>query len=70
MSKQLTWEYGFAIRNIVPAKRGFFGETWKVQTDDADYFVKMDEWDFHKESYKNSLPVINYMVGEGISFIP
>lgn len=70
LSKQLTLEYGFAIRNITPAKRGFFGETWKVQTDVTDYFVKMDDWDFHKESYRNSLPVIDYMVDKGISFIP
>lgn len=36
---KLTLEYGFAVRKIVPAKRGFFGETWKIETEAAEYFV-------------------------------
>ena len=28
----LSCEYGFRVKNILPAKRGFYGETWNVQT--------------------------------------
>lgn len=68
--RQLALEYGFAVRKIVPAKRGFFGETWKIETDAADYFAKIDYWAFHQESYKNSLSAVAYMTDKGLSFIP
>ena len=68
--KRLLQEYDFDIRRILPAKRGFFGETWKLETDTADYFLKIDYWKHHQESYRNSLAVVEYMTDHGISFIP
>ncbi len=61
--------YGIAFCDIVPAKRGFFGETWKVTCADNAYFVKIDYWDYHKESYRRSLSVVEFMIGNGISFV-
>ncbi len=61
--------YGIAICDIVPAKRGFFGETWKVSCVDDVYFVKIDYWDYHKESYRRSLSVIEFMLGNSVSFV-
>ena len=66
----LASEYGFRVNAIFPAERGFYGETWKIQTEDGVYFVKIDYRDYHKESYRSSLSAVQYMTGNGISFIP
>ena len=66
----LSSEYDFHILGITPAKRGFYGETWNVQTESARYFVKIDDWQHHKKSFQNSLPVVQYLTDSGISFIP
>ena len=66
----LLCEYNFKAQGISPAKRGFYGETWNVQTEKGTYFVKIDYWNYHKESYQASLSVVQYMTDNGISFIP
>ena len=66
----LLCEYGFQVKKLLPAKRGFYGETWNIQTENEKFFLKMDYWEHHKESFQNSLPVIRYMTDSGISFIP
>lgn len=47
----LLCEYNFKVQSISPAKRGFYGETWNVQTEKNTYFVKIDYWSHHKESF-------------------
>lgn len=66
----LAREYGLLIREIHPSKRGFFGETWKVQTDKADYFLKIDYWEYHKEAYRDSLAACDFFTEKGIAFVP
>ena len=66
----LLCEYNFKVQSISPAKRGFYGETWNVQTEKNTYFVKIDYWSHHKESYRTSLSAVQYMTDSGISFIP
>ena len=34
-------EYGLSSVNIAAAKRGFYGETWKLNVENADFFVKL-----------------------------
>lgn len=63
-------EYRLTVYGIAPAQRGFYGETWKVHTDKGDCFVKIDYWKHHRESYQNSLSVVQAMSDSGISFIP
>lgn len=70
LTKMITDEYSISAQRIIPAKRGFFGETWRLQTDRADYFMKIDYWEYHREAYRKSLPVIDFMTNQGISFIP
>lgn len=70
LAQMLVNEYGFSLRRIVPAKRGFFGETWKIETDTANYFLKIDYWDYHKEIYRKSLSIYEYTAREGIAFVP
>ncbi len=70
MLRRLSQEYDFEIRRVRTAKRGFFGETWKLETDAGDYFLKIDFWKHHQESYRSSLAVVEYMSAHGIPFIP
>lgn len=66
----LSSEYGLSVKNTLPAKRGFYAETWDIQTESGRYFLKIDHWNHHKDIYRRSLPVIQYMTNHGISFIP
>ena len=66
----LSCEYGFQVTAIRPAQRGFYGETWDILTESGRCFLKVDYWNHHKESYRNSLSVVQYMADSGISFVP
>lgn len=66
----LSDEYAFTVREITAAPRGFFGETWKVCTDAGCFFIKIDRWKYHQESYRRSLKAVAYMTQQGISHIP
>lgn len=66
----LSSEYGLPVKNIFPAKRGFYGETWDIQTENGCCFSKIDYWSHHQEEYQNSLSVVQYMTDSGISFVP
>ena len=70
LSSCLQTEYGLAIRNIVPAERGFYGETWEICTPAGKYFAKLDRWPCHKESYRASLSIVQYIADSGIVFVP
>ena len=70
LSDCLQAEYGFALRDIAPAERGFYGETWKIRTHAGAYFAKLDRWPCHKESYRASLPIVQYIADGGIAFVP
>jgi len=54
---------------ITPAKRGYYGETWRVGTADNAYFVKLDYFPRHQKIFQNSLSVIEYLCNSGIDFI-
>lgn len=66
----LASEYGLTVKSLIPAKRGFYGETWSVQTESGRLFLKIDYWEHHQDEYKNSLSAVQYMTDSGISFIP
>ena len=70
LSDCLQTEYGFVLRDIAPAERGFYGETWKIRTHAGAYFAKLDRWPCHKESYRASLPIVQYIADSGIAFVP
>lgn len=63
-------EYDLQVTDILPAKRGFYGETWDIRAGSGRYFLKIDYMEHHKESYRNSLSVVRYMTDSGISFVP
>lgn len=61
--------YNISALSIIPAKRGYYGETWRLDTSEKSYFIKLDYSERHKEKYKNSLTVVNYLCDNGIDFI-
>jgi len=57
-------KYGLDISDITPAKRGYYGETWRLD----NYFAKLD-YSYHKEVYRKSIPVVEFMCDAGIDSI-
>lgn len=62
-------EYGITANSIVPAKRGYYGETWRMDTTNGKYFLKLDYSPQHQIKYRNSLEVVEYLCNNGIDFI-
>ena len=62
-------EYGIDSATITPAKRGFYGETWRLESADTRYFVKIVYATEHQDIYKRSFPVIRHLCDHGIGFI-
>jgi len=62
-------EYGINPITLTPAKRGFYGETWRIYTESASYFVKLVYTNTHKTVYECSFPVIQHLCDHGIDFI-
>ena len=62
-------EYGIEAVSIIPAKRGFFGETWRLDAEDTEYFIKLVYPAVHKSVYKRSFPMIQHLCDHGIDFI-
>lgn len=65
----LTDIYDIDVINITEAKRGFFGETWTAETPKCKYFIKIDFWNYHKEIYRKSFSVVEYINSCGIDYI-
>jgi len=61
--------YGISAHALLPARRGYYGETWRADAAGGSYFLKLDYIPRHKEIFKNSLHVMEYLCDEGIDFI-
>lgn len=65
----IRYHYNIDAISIKPAKRGFFGETWKLDAANMDYFIKLDYSTTHKEQYERSFQVIERLNNYGIDCI-
>jgi hypothetical protein len=63
-------EYGLAVTAISPAKRGYYGETWKIETTDITYFAKVVYPTVQQMKYRRSFPVVERLTSSGIDTIP
>lgn len=61
-------QYGISADRIQPAKRGFYGETWKLTGSSGSYFLKCDFLPFHQVKFQKSLSVVDYLCKNGINF--
>ena len=67
----LASEYPIDPAKITPAKRGYYGETWRVDsTEGQSCFVKLDYDAEHQQIYARSLAAAEHLYGQGIDFIP
>jgi len=62
-------EYGIDAVYMTAAKRGFYGETWKLSARDEDFFLKIVYCDEHKSIYEQSFPITEHLNDHGIDFI-
>ena len=69
LKKFIRKEYNIDAVVIAPANRGYYGETWKLETSERSYFVKIDYSPRHQNVFRNSLPVMQYLCESGIDFI-
>jgi len=53
---------------ITPAARGFYGETWRIDSPQGRFFAKLDSSP-HQPIYERSFPAIEHMCNHGIDFI-
>lgn len=61
--------YGIDAVEITPAKRGYYGETWKISGTKGNCFLKMDFLPFHQKRFLGGLSVIEYLCERGIDFV-
>jgi hypothetical protein len=62
-------EYGLSASSITPAKRGFYGETWRMDTSNHKYFLKLVYCEELKNMYERSFPIMEHLYNHGIDFI-
>ena len=51
-------QYGIFAPDMIPAARGYYGETWRVSGDGGEYFLKPDYLPFHRERFRGGLSVV------------
>ena len=62
-------EYEIETGSVTPAKRGYYGETWRADATNNSYFIKLDYSAVHKTIYERSFPVVEHLHNHGIGFI-
>lgn len=65
----LSKEYSLKNVLLTPAKRGFFGETWRADSNGKSYFVKLVYFEQYKPFYEHSFEVVDFLCRNGIDFI-
>ena len=54
-------EYGLHSIHVAPAPRGYYGETWKVESQEGTYFVKVVYAKAHQERYAHSFTALEHI---------
>jgi Ser/Thr protein kinase RdoA (MazF antagonist) len=62
--------YGIKGISIEEARRGYNGETWRLEATEGRYFLKLEYRNEHQAKYRHSLEVVEYLCNHGIDFIP
>jgi len=55
--------------SLISAKRGYYGETWRLDTGDSSYFIKLVYASTYMDIYERSFPIIQHICDHGIEFI-
>ncbi len=70
IQRLLRGKYGVCTERILPARRGFYGETWRAEGPEGAYCIKCDSWGHHQEAYRVSLAAVDFLTAHGIDFVP
>ncbi len=62
-------EYAITAAALTPAKRGYYGETWRLDASGQSYFLKLDYSAAHKAVYERSFAVVEHLRGHGVGCI-
>ncbi|MDR1264249.1 MAG: aminoglycoside phosphotransferase family protein [Propionibacteriaceae bacterium] len=63
-------EYGLEAVALTPAERGFYGQTWRLETrQGAAYFLKLVYWPSHQRLYRDSFAALVHLAEHGVDFI-
>lgn len=62
-------EYALNAISFNEAKRGFYGETWRLEAPDGRYFVKLDYSSLHKSVFSDSIAVVEHLCKYGVNCI-
>lgn len=66
--RALEEQYDIPVWELTPARRGYYGETWKVKREGVCYFLKIDALSFHQQRFRHGLSVVDYLCASGIDF--
>ncbi|MDD3242521.1 MAG: aminoglycoside phosphotransferase family protein [Eubacteriales bacterium] len=66
---QLRERYGLSEVCLTPAPRGWYGETWRVNSAQGSYFAKLISYPAKAAQFTRSLPVVRWMNDQGIDYI-
>jgi Ser/Thr protein kinase RdoA (MazF antagonist) len=62
-------EYGISTAVLASAKRGYYGETWRLDATNSSYFLKLVYPAVHKAVYERSFSIIQHLCDHSIDFI-
>ena len=63
-------EYLLSIVSMKEHKRGWYGETWKIEcNNNCNYFMKIIYYDKQAIKYRQCFPVLNFMQFQGINYV-
>ena len=65
----LAERYALPACRVTPCDRGFYGETWRAESQGRSYFVKVVCYRLHMSDYMESFRVIEYLRARGITHI-
>ena len=61
----LKTEYGLSSQYLTPAKRGWYGETWRVVANEGEFFLKLVTTMNHRITYQRSFTVLDHLNQHG-----
>lgn len=62
-------EYRLPVISLTPASRGFYGETWRLESGERRCFVKLVYFAEYQPVYARSFRVMDFLSRKGIDFI-
>ena len=66
LMREVERAYGVKALAMTPAQRGYFGETWKIDAQNASYFLKLVYAPAHQPVYRRGLTALAHLQANGV----